>query len=198
MHGPFVMNTADEIRQAMVDFQNGRFGESPPESGRLLGRMMERHECFAAHRTRSISAPALGAGHPFVKPRVCPGNESLRNSVTAGGSSPNSSHLVCAAEPPLAGSFRTPPHQSARIITQNNKTPRDLAGRPTRGVGRTRTTFHNTLVVGSSPTISTTQSPANRRNPLTMVVDVSFVVAPRAFWKGYLKLSLDQRTDNVA
>ena len=27
MHGPFVMNTADEIRQAMVDFQNGRFGE---------------------------------------------------------------------------------------------------------------------------------------------------------------------------
>ena len=26
-HGPFVMNTADEIRQAMVDFQNGRFGE---------------------------------------------------------------------------------------------------------------------------------------------------------------------------
>jgi redox-sensitive bicupin YhaK (pirin superfamily) len=27
MHGPFVMNTAEEIRQAMVDFQNGRFGE---------------------------------------------------------------------------------------------------------------------------------------------------------------------------
>ena len=27
MHGPFAMNTADEIRQAMVDFQNGRFGE---------------------------------------------------------------------------------------------------------------------------------------------------------------------------
>ena len=27
MQGPFVMNTADEIRQAMVDFQNGRFGE---------------------------------------------------------------------------------------------------------------------------------------------------------------------------
>jgi len=27
MHGPFVMNTADEIRQAMVDFQSGRFGE---------------------------------------------------------------------------------------------------------------------------------------------------------------------------
>jgi redox-sensitive bicupin YhaK (pirin superfamily) len=26
MHGPFVMNTHDEIRQAMVDFQNGRFG----------------------------------------------------------------------------------------------------------------------------------------------------------------------------
>ncbi|MDJ1159898.1 pirin family protein [Chelatococcus sp. SYSU_G07232] len=26
MHGPFVMNTTDEIRQAMVDFQSGRFG----------------------------------------------------------------------------------------------------------------------------------------------------------------------------
>ena len=27
MHGPFVMNTADEIRTAMNDFQNGRFGQ---------------------------------------------------------------------------------------------------------------------------------------------------------------------------
>jgi redox-sensitive bicupin YhaK (pirin superfamily) len=27
MHGPFVMNTADEIRRAMADFQSGRFGE---------------------------------------------------------------------------------------------------------------------------------------------------------------------------
>jgi redox-sensitive bicupin YhaK (pirin superfamily) len=27
MQGPFVMNTADEIRQAMVDFQSGRFGD---------------------------------------------------------------------------------------------------------------------------------------------------------------------------
>ncbi len=27
MHGPFVMNTAGEIRQAMVDFQSGKFGE---------------------------------------------------------------------------------------------------------------------------------------------------------------------------
>lgn len=26
MHGPFVMNTAEEIRQAIVDFQSGRFG----------------------------------------------------------------------------------------------------------------------------------------------------------------------------
>lgn len=29
MHGPFVMNTADEIRQAMVDFQSGKFGNIP-------------------------------------------------------------------------------------------------------------------------------------------------------------------------
>ncbi len=27
MHGPFVMNTADEIRTAMLDFQNGKFGD---------------------------------------------------------------------------------------------------------------------------------------------------------------------------
>lgn len=27
MHGPFVMNTTEEIRQAMADFQSGRFGE---------------------------------------------------------------------------------------------------------------------------------------------------------------------------
>ena len=30
MHGPFVMNSVDEIRQAMVDFQSGRFGELEP------------------------------------------------------------------------------------------------------------------------------------------------------------------------
>jgi redox-sensitive bicupin YhaK (pirin superfamily) len=29
MHGPFVMNSADEIRQAMADFQAGRFGRIP-------------------------------------------------------------------------------------------------------------------------------------------------------------------------
>lgn len=27
MHGPFVMNTNDEIRLAMADFRSGRFGE---------------------------------------------------------------------------------------------------------------------------------------------------------------------------
>jgi quercetin 2,3-dioxygenase len=29
MHGPFVMNTADEIRRAMADFQSGKFGDIP-------------------------------------------------------------------------------------------------------------------------------------------------------------------------
>ena len=29
MHGPFVMNTREEIRQAMADFQSGRFGTIP-------------------------------------------------------------------------------------------------------------------------------------------------------------------------
>lgn len=29
MHGPFVMNTREEIRQAMADFQSGKFGEIP-------------------------------------------------------------------------------------------------------------------------------------------------------------------------
>ena len=34
-HGPFVMNTTEEIRQAIVDFNNGRFGQmapNPPKS----------------------------------------------------------------------------------------------------------------------------------------------------------------------
>jgi len=51
-------------------------------------------------------------------------------------------------------------YQKARKIKQNSKTRGDLNGCPTRGVGRTPTMFHNTLVVGSSPTSSTTQSPA--------------------------------------
>ncbi|WP_349629912.1 pirin-like C-terminal cupin domain-containing protein [Bradyrhizobium sp. G127] len=29
MHGPFVMNTVGEIKQAMVDFQSGKFGQIP-------------------------------------------------------------------------------------------------------------------------------------------------------------------------
>src|SRR6266478_2938117 len=48
--------------------------------------------------------------------------------------------------------------QKARKIKQNDKTPDDLDRCPTRVVGRTRTMFHNTLLVGSSPTSSTTHS----------------------------------------
>jgi redox-sensitive bicupin YhaK (pirin superfamily) len=32
VHGPFVINTADEIRQAMIDFQSGRFGAVSAET----------------------------------------------------------------------------------------------------------------------------------------------------------------------
>ena len=28
-HGPFVMNTRDEIREAMADYQSGKFGGLP-------------------------------------------------------------------------------------------------------------------------------------------------------------------------
>ncbi len=31
-HGPFVMNTADEIEQAYADLRDGRFGRIPPHS----------------------------------------------------------------------------------------------------------------------------------------------------------------------
>src|SRR5712671_371913 len=47
------------------------------------------------------------------------------------------------------------PGKSSKTVKRRG----DLHGCPTRGVGRTRTMFHNTLVVGSSPTSSTTQSP---------------------------------------
>jgi redox-sensitive bicupin YhaK (pirin superfamily) len=32
MHGPFVMNTADEIRRAIADFQSGKFGAIPADA----------------------------------------------------------------------------------------------------------------------------------------------------------------------
>src|SRR4051794_36584994 len=55
--------------------------------------------------------------------------------------------------------------QKVRKIKQNSKTPGDLHGCPTRGVGRTPTMFHNTLVVGSSPTSSTMQSHSTGKFP---------------------------------
>ncbi len=44
-------------------------------------------------------------------------------------------------------------------LFESNKTPGDMDGSSTRGVGRTRNLFLNSLVVSSSPTSSTTQSP---------------------------------------
>src|SRR5712675_1368802 len=38
----------------------------------------------------------------------------------------------------------------SKLLNGKQQTPDDLDGRPTRGVGRTRTMFHNTLVVDSS------------------------------------------------
>jgi len=32
-HGPFVMNTVGEIRQAVLDFQSGRFGQMVEATG---------------------------------------------------------------------------------------------------------------------------------------------------------------------
>src|SRR5712671_2775809 len=45
-------------------------------------------------------------------------------------------------------------------LFESNKTPGDMDGSSTRGVGRTRNLFLNSLVVSSSPTSSTTQSSA--------------------------------------
>src|SRR6267154_3002665 len=64
-------------------------------------------------------------------------------------------------------------YQKDRKIKQNSKTPCNLDGCPTRWVGRTPTMFHNTLVVGSSPTSSTTQSRTTGKFPpyVEMLVD---------------------------
>ena len=44
-------------------------------------------------------------------------------------------------------------------LFESSKTPGDMDGSSIRGVGRTRNLFLNSLVVSSSPTSSTTQSP---------------------------------------
>src|SRR6267154_6016436 len=49
-------------------------------------------------------------------------------------------------------------YQKARKIKQSSKPSGNPERCPTRVVGRTPTMFHNTLVVSSSPTSSTTQS----------------------------------------
>src|SRR5712672_4035479 len=68
----------------------------------------------------------------------------------------------------VVGRTRTMLHNTLVLVqvseSQENQAKqqnsRNLDGCPTRGAGRTPTMFHNTLVVSSSPTSSTTQSPA--------------------------------------
>ena len=95
-------------------------------------------------------------------------------------------------------------YQEARKIKQNNKTPGGLDRCPTRGVGRTPTMFHNTLVVGSSPTSSTTQSYNARRKK---AVDRSRLVQtggpkaeahPRRFQNAVISSSRAHRTARSA
>src|SRR5712671_5300169 len=76
--------------------------------------------------------------------------------------------LVRGCPTRVVGRTRTMLHNTLVLVqvseSQENQAKqqnsRNLNGCPTRGAGRTPTMFHNTLVVSSSPTSSTTQSPA--------------------------------------
>jgi redox-sensitive bicupin YhaK (pirin superfamily) len=66
-HGPFVMNTPEEIRQAVQDYQRTRFGGWPwpqidPVSAREAGRFARRADGMVERPAASASAPAARAG----------------------------------------------------------------------------------------------------------------------------------------
>jgi hypothetical protein len=76
MHGPFVMNTADEIRQAMADFQSGKFGDIPATRQAVDcwldhagGERTQRQPEIVPHTSRPPTTPEKSYEHPCTLQR---------------------------------------------------------------------------------------------------------------------------------